>query len=393
MKFLSPWSGRGRRPSPGFTLLEIVIATGLGVVVLGLVAQAYFAANKARALTVGGSMLKVAGSHAISEMYKNLHQSRHLFGRGYTADTFLQRLPILPYYDGPGKLSPGIEPDELRLADIRLKGSFWIQDEAGTANPDFDPEAAGNTLFFATTEPKATVQEPPGEDMQRDVFGSHTIQFAAMRLHLYLLTHRALPRGQRVRVPDPWVYQLMHFRSKPYLDAREVVDWMRQIKSTGGTGADAFIDGRLAALATEYPGALALDANDARNAIFEVAAAPDHLGLAPDTDDPIEEGHYRTPLSGVQNQDFGIPMVAFNTTGASPDPTQPGARPGVPVARLDVPAYARDDARHPYGLEVMIGGPPDRRQVLVRLSLAARTTPGNVMVGETFQQVVQVADF
>lgn len=383
MKSQSPWSAR---PRAGFTLLEIVIATGLGVLVLGIVAQAYMAANKAKAMTVGGSILKVAGAQAISEIYKNLHQSRHLFGRGHTADTYLERLPIVPYYDGPGKLSPGIVPDDLRLADIRLKGSFWVKDAAGTANPDFDPDAVGNALFFATTEPKATVADPPGEDMQRDVFGTHSMQFATLRLHLYFLAQRPLPRGQRVRVPDEFVYQLMHFRSEPYLDARELVDWLRQLKSGGGAGVDGFIDGRLAELATQHPGAIALDAVEAGAATYELAAASDHLGLVPDPTDPIETAHYRSPLSIAMNQSFGIPMVAFNTTGASP-------RPPVPVDRLDVPAYARDGDRHPYGFEVLIGGPPDRRQVLVRLSLAARTSPGNVMVGETFQQVVQVADF
>lgn len=381
MKSPSPSPARG-----GFTLLEIVIATGLGVLVLGLVAQAYFAANKAKAMTVGGSMLKVAGAQAVSEIYKNLHQSRHLFGRGHAADTFIERLPIVPYYDGPNKLSPGIAPDELRLADIRLKGSFWVKDAAGTANPDFDPDAVGNALFFATTEPKATAEDPPGEDMQRDVFGTHAMQFAAMRLHLYFLAQRALPHGQRVRVPDTFVYQLMHFRSAPYLDAREVTDWARQLMAGGGSAAPAYIDARLAQLATSHAGAIALDAADAGAAMFELAARADHLGLEPDARDPIETGHFRTPLNVAMNQSFGIPMVAFNTTGASP-------RPPVPVDRLDVPAYARDDDRRPYGLEILIGGPPDKRQVLVRLALAARTSPGNVMVGETFQQVVQVADF
>ncbi len=386
MKSPSPLSADRTPGKKGFTLLEIVIATGIGVVVLGIVAQAYMAANKAKAMTVGGSILKVAGAQAISEIYKNLHQSRHLFGRGHTADTFIERLPIVPYYDGPGKLSPGIEREEMRLADIRLKGSFWIKDASGTANPDFDPDAVGNALFFATTEPKTPIADPPGRDLQRDVFGTHTIQFAALRLHLYFLAHRALPHGQRVRVPDEFVYQLMHFRSQPYLDAREVIDWLRQLKAAGGPGADAFIDERLAELATKHPGAIALDANEAGAAVYELAAGPDHLGLAPDPTDPIEEGQFRTPLSVAMNQNFGIPMVAFNTTGASP-------RPPVPVDRLDVPAYARDDDRHPFGLEVLIGGPPDKRQVLVRLSLAARTSPGNVMVGETFQQIVQVADF
>ena len=42
---------------------------------------------------------------------------------------------------------------------------------------------------------------------------------------------------------------------------------------------------------------------------------------------------------------------------------------------------------------MLIAGPPDARQVLVRLALAAKTFPGRMMIGEAFQQVVQVYDF
>jgi hypothetical protein len=89
---------------------------------------------------------------------------------------------------------------------------------------------------------------------------------------------------------------------------------------------------------------------------------------------------------------FGEPMVAFNTSDA------PGAPliKGVTVPNLmspGVPAYANNPSRLPFGFETMVAGPPDSRQVLVRLALAAVTMPGKVKVGEVFQQVVQVYDY
>ncbi|MDB5096989.1 MAG: hypothetical protein JWM80_1410 [Cyanobacteria bacterium RYN_339] len=359
----------------GFTLLEVLIAGTLGLVVVGFALEAYFAAHKAKAFAVGSGLLKAAGQASVDGIYKGLHQSKHLYVRGDAADTLMARMPMHPFYEDAGALSPGPQREELRLPDLKLTGSFQAGD------PNFDPDAPGNALFFARSEPNATVSA----DGLKAALGSRDLALPTYTLDFYYLCRRALPAGQAVRGKDPYVYGLMHFRSKPYLDYHELVDLERSLKRQGGD-ADATIDLVLGELRSGYAGAIALDAPDGGRALYDLAATRDHQDLEENGGARVAMGSFRTPLAFAMHQDFGEPMVAFNTTADDP------AR-AFPAASLDVPAYAPDKTPFPYGLETLVSGPPDARQVLVRLSLAAQTRPGRAVIGSTFQQVVQVYDF
>jgi prepilin-type N-terminal cleavage/methylation domain-containing protein len=361
--------------SPGFTLLEILVAAAIGLVVVGFALEAYFAAQKAKAVAVGGSLLKAAGQATLDDIYKGVHQSKHLYVRGDAADTLLARLPMHPFYEDAGALSPGPTKEELRLPDLKLTGSFQATD------PNFDPDAAGNALFFARSEPNATAD---AAGLQA-ALGTSRLALPAYTLDFYCLVRRPLPPGQFVRGTDRYTYGLMHYRSKPYLDYHELVDFQRSLKRQAAD-ADGTIDEVLAQLKAGYAGAIALDVADGNHAIFDLAATHDHLDLYENATARIATGSYRTPLAFAMNQAFGEPMVAFNTTAEDPSHA-------LPVAGLDVPAFAPDKTTFPYGLETMVAGPPDARQVLVRLALAAKTQPGRTMVASSHQQIVQAYDF
>jgi hypothetical protein len=215
--------------------------------------------------------------------------------------------------------------------------------------------------------------------------GSKDLALPAYTLDFYYLCRRPLPAGQLIRGKDPYTYGMMHFRSKPYLDYHELVDLQRTLKRQD-PDADATIDLVLGELRSGYAGAIALDVPDAGHALYDLAATRDHQDLEENPGARVAMGTFRTPLAFAMHQDFGEPMVAFNTTADDP------AR-AVPAAGLDVPAYAPDKTVFPYGFEALVVGPPDARQVLVRLALAARTRPGRTMIGTTIQQIVLVYDF
>jgi hypothetical protein len=308
-------------------------------------------------------------------MYKGLHQSKHLYVRGDAADTLMARLPIRPFYLDAGALTPGPQPEELRLPDLKLTGAFQASD------PNFDPDAPGNALFFARSEPNATA----ADDGLKTALGSRELALPAYTLDFYFMCRRPLPKGQFIRGRDPYTYGLMHFRSRPYLDYHELVDLERLLKRQAAD-ADDTIDNVLSQLRGAYAGAIALDVPDGNHAIFDLAATRDHQDLYENPMARIAKGTFRTPLAFAMNQDFGEPMVAFNTTAEDPSHA-------LAVAGLDVPAFAPDKTTFPYGMEALVAGPPDARQVLVRLALAAQTHPGRILIGSTHQQVVQVYDF
>lgn len=131
------------------------------------------------------------------------------------------------------------------------------------------------------------------------------------------------------------------------------------------------------------------------SALFHLAAQSGHLDLTSDNISLFDTNRYGSALAFDMRNSFGEPMVSYNTY-AYPAPP---AAPTLPAFTIDsiaypgVPAYATQNTAVPFGFEDMIAGPPSGRQVLIRLTVAAVTIPGNVRVGEAFQQVVQVYDY
>ncbi len=387
---------RARRA--GFTLLELMISVGVGLIVMGAVVQAYFGANKAQATAVGGGILKVSGQKALNDIYRLLHQNRHLFSRNDVTPTFLGRLPIRPY-DTAG-LSPGLpSPDpyvDLRLPLAKEDGSFLRVNDTGTVPPGWDANAVGNSLFFATVEPKVSLNESGAAPIHNTLFGGSTYLLQTLKLHFYYLARRDLAvTANAVRSNERFVYNLMHWESEPYVDYSDLVKWMNMVKDSGNAGGDALIDAKLSSLQTttkplHFAGAIDIGAADARTtasppAIYQLTATGTRRELVSWTG-TLKTKRFGSAVDFSMKSAFGEPMVAFNT-GPSAAPTS------VPVNGLDVPAYADDNTAYPMGFEVMVAGPPELRRVLLRLSLAARTMPGKVMIGQSFQQVVQIYEY
>jgi hypothetical protein len=176
----------------------------------------------------------------------------------------------------------------------------------------------------------------------------------------------------------------MHFTSKPYLDYGEIRRMLRGFKSKATPAS--FINTKFTNLSTSFAGAVDFSVNNADPAsgmhfLRKLQVKANGLELVEETG-RLKLYNFQKAVKLDLKGGFGETMVAFNTTPV------PGR--GLPVQGLDVPAYARDDAQIPYGFEVMAGGQPGNRQVLVRLALAAITYPGFHLVGQQFQQVMQI---
>ena len=380
----------------GFTLLEVLVATGIGVVVVGITMTAYFGAQKAQAISVGSGLLKVSAQKTLNQLYTQLHANRHVFDRNDVTETFLARLPIRPF-DAAG-LSPGLpSPDpfvDLRLPQARDDGSFLQQLIDGSPGPGFDAGSVGNCLLFATVEPQVALAEAAPAPVQSPTFGGDTYLLAATRLHFYFLVRRDMGvRFTPVRPGQRYVYQLMYWQSEPYLDYRDVVKWMTAIKDENPAGADAFIDEKLDALKDptrplHFAGALDVGGADAGlsaspGVLFDLTAVSGKRDLVRNTTARFATARFLSAVDFSMKAAFGEPMIAFNTTGAG----------GVQVPGLDVPAFASDSTTWPMGFEVMVAGPPELRKVLTRLSLAARPRASRNLIGQTHQQVVQIFEY
>ncbi|MFP5501588.1 MAG: PilW family protein, partial [Candidatus Sericytochromatia bacterium] len=369
-----------------FTLLEMLIALTIGSVVLGLIANAYLGANKAQSMTVANGLMKSSGQSALNTIYGDLHQASVFFDRGVIADSFLSRLPIAGYDTSAGALSPGVDQTDVLLPLLTEKASFWEADATGTINPDFSPGAVGNALFFATAEAKA-IMAPE--------FGQGEYHLTPYRLHFYFLARRAMAvNAHPIRPGTTFTYHLMHWESQPYLDYHEVLNFLGRYKDGGVSNADLTTKlDRLRPAVGPFAGAINLSAVDASlggsSGVLYDLVLDDAGGrsLRLNTTARFATGRFHSAERYAMRESFGQTMVAFNTKPSSPAPSVP---PAVPVAGLDVPAFASVTDGTPYGLEVMVGGEQSHRQVLLRLALAARTMPGHVMVGQTFQQVVQI---
>lgn len=399
MKSMSRLTRRG-----GFTLLEIGIAAALGMVVSGMVLAAYMGANRAQAITAGSSMLKLSGQATLSNLYSQLNQSRRIFDRGAATNAFLALLPI-DGYSATG-LSPGPTPSEVVLPQVKSGGSFLIALDDGTGvpggqaaatnNPDFDATSVGNALFFLSKDLrvglKDTATGPEATAFNTVDFNIHTYRF-----QYYYLAHRTLPlHAPPVRGTDGYTYQLMRWDSLPYLDKTEVEQWMTALmaaNSSNAAAAHTFLTTKLAAVKAAYAGALDLS-QPAATAFYDLSTT-DYATLPAKLPAPtLTTGHFGTAIKLLMHGSFGEEFVAFNTkppTNATP------VTVAVPLASLkgsndDVPMYAKATDT-PMGFEVMIAGPPSARRVLTRLTLAARTQPGNVMMGEAYQQITQTYDY
>lgn len=384
------------RPRLGFTLIEMLISCGIGMLVMGAVLQAFFGANKAQAIAAGGSVLKSSGQKAVNQLYELLHQNRHVFDRTPITDTWLARLPIDPYDASASRLQPGPDvTNDLRLPLLKDTGTFLTQNAAGTNQATFDASSVGNSLFFATLEPQAKIIQAAPAAIHSAAFGGDTFMCSAMRLHFFYMSRRPLGTAPAVRAGSDYVYYLMHWESDPYLDYADVKKWMARVKANDDGTADALIVAKLNALKdttkpVHYAGALDIGSTNADlatgDAVYSLSAdTTTYLDLVQDNTNRFATKRFGHAVDFSMKASFGTPMVAFNTE-SSPAPS-------VKVPGLDVPAYANDYASKPYGFEVMIAGPPEYRRALVRLSLAARSNPGGVMIGQTFQQVVQLFEY
>lgn len=388
-------SDRARR---GFTLFELMIAMSLGLFVVGAALYAYFGANKAQAVSVGSNMLKICGQASVGDIYMNLNQARVIFDRDAVTPTYLSLLPIQGY---AGTLSPGVVTSEIKLPLAKSAGSFSLQVDDGTgvpggqaaaaANPDFDVSSVGNALFFLAKDRTVSIRDNSASTLQTNAFKTADFMVHAFRFQFYYLAQRALPlNAMRIRPDVGWTYQLMHWDSLPYLDLGELKDWMKGCMDTGDSNADTYIDGKLAALAAQYPGAVDLAASDAAAAFYDLASS-DHVSLtAKPANTPITSGHFSTAMKSQMRTTFGETFVAFNT-----ETDVNNVVPAVTIPSLDqnamrdrVPAYASSNGT-PYGFEVMVAGPPASRKVLVHLTVAARTQPGNTLMAESFQKLAQ----
>lgn len=370
MRFRSNFGAR-----QGFTLLEILIAMAIGGVVLGLVANAYLGANKAQSITVASGLMKASGQMALNQIYEGLHQSHTIFGRNDGADSYMSRLPIFGFDTGAGALRPGVVQTELVLPVVQEKAAFYDENATGAPNADFDPASVGNTLLFATSEPKAILHAE---------FGQPEAHLSAHRLHFYYPARREMPPGAYpVRPGDSYTYQLMHWKSQLYLDYNDVVEWIRRYKDNGATDAEVATKlDRLRMPSGPYAGAINLEAGDGSLAatpgvVFDLTTTGSPTDLDRNAANRFQTDQFRAALKLSMRDSFGETMVAFNTGD-------------VPVRTLQVPAFADDGSDAPYGFEVAVGGSQENRQVLLRLAMAARTQPGNLMVGQTFQQVARI---
>lgn len=401
----SPSRSRTERAAAGFTLLEVLIASAIATVVLGMVINAYVGANKALNATVGGNQLKMAGEKGLEGIYRNLKSAKKIFGRGATADSWLGRTDLEPYKSGG--LTPKVETADLVLPDLMSVAYFG----GPTPTPAPTPALAGsvgNALFFVTTEQAAVVADPsPTPNVMATVFGSRTYRFTAYRLHLYHLARRDLGKFEPIRGTDRYTYSLMHWTSEPYLDYYEVKKWMSRIMTFTPTitpTPNALIDAKLDALSDAstgpYAGVIDLSATDASTASSTGAAmygftplSTARQDLTPDTTKRFKGADYRSALDFAVRDTFAYPMVAFNNGSAtSPPPVK--VTDMAKGESLAVPMYAPSNATQPYGFEVIVGGPASGRQVLLRLALAAKSGAGSRGTsGLSVQQIVQVYEY
>jgi len=271
------------------TLLELLVAMGIGTVVGIMALTAYMGANKAQAITVGSHMLSNGGQRALSDIYKKLNGARRLYDRGAATNKFLANLPIAGYT--AGGLTPGatLAPvTDVLLPRVVSGGSFAIQQVNGagvvTNNAAFDQDSVGNALFFLAKDPRVAIHEPGGSSVQATAFGTADYYVQPYRFHFLFLVRRPLPiNAPAVRPADSWTYQLMHWDSLPYLDRADLEAWMAgMMRANGNSSAtQTYINTKLAALAATFPGAVDFGEDDPDNAMFQLAKASptDYLHL------------------------------------------------------------------------------------------------------------------
>ena len=363
--------------SPGFTLLEMLIASALGVTVMTIAVNAYMSANKAQSATIAGGLIKSIGQASLHELYFRLHQSHTLFDRGAIANSWLTKVPVSGHYAAAGALTPGYAVADLELPLVTPTAAF---------SPP-DPAAVGNALLFAVVEPDAVMREEGGGTELQTAFGSSEVHLTPFRLQFFVLARRPLPvRAPVVRPSTSYTYQLMSWTSQPYLDLQDMTRWITRLKARGVS--NGYIDTKLAKLRSPdatpagtgaFAGIIDLSATTAAASAYQLVANGGYTGFTAESA-PFATYQYRALSKMNMTQSVGELFVAFNTTGT----------PAFRIPPLDVPAYAVDTATKPFGFETLVGGPLDARQVLVRIAYAARTHPGRQFQGQTFQQIVQV---
>jgi hypothetical protein len=380
--------------------MEVLIAMGLGLVVVGAALNAYIGANSAVTRTVGDGRLKHAGERSLDDIYRELKGVRRVFSRGTAASSWLARTDMRPWKaDG---LTPQAETLELVLPDLLASGTFDASN-AGMA------AAAGNALVFVASEPAARITEPvayPPAGPHTTVFGTPTQHFSVYRFHVYHLAKKPLEPSERLvrgsdRATEGYTYRLMHWQSRPYLDHQEVRAWIERLTTHQPAltpEPTSFIQAKLAALSSgspvkaPYAGAVDLAVGDAAigaspAGVYELTLAGSELTASSAR---LAHADYRGAIAFGVQAGFGLPMVAFNNgTAAVPPPV--AARDLSQGGDLVVPRFASADDVRPFGFEVLYGGPQNGRQILLRLAMAMRDAQSRgPLKGLAVQQTVRL---
>lgn len=410
MRSLSP-SSVELKPGgrPGFSLIEVLVAAGISVTVMTIGISAYLGATKVQALAVGGSFLKQSAEQGLNDLYRELKGSRKIFDAAQASE-WVKRTDLKSPWNGAGLLTPEIVADDLVFPTIQPQAQFYIQDMSASQNPNFDRTKMGNALMFVALDQRVIVKDPATPPQpQNDTFGDTQQQLSAFRLHLYFLARRSMAVNGRVRAGSSFTYQLMHWRSKPFLDYNELKQWMTKMKTKSPPltpSPNSFIAAKLLAMRDHasgtgpYAGALNLQAVDAGMAVVAAPAytklevTSSFLDLVPETLRRFEYDRYQAALTFNARNAYAECMVAFNTS-APADASYPAVPlQAVAAQQSNVPGLAPFDTNKPFGFEVAVGGPGSGRQVLLRLALASRPSTGSRnLTGYVFQKVVQVYDY
>ncbi|MFP5503191.1 MAG: PilW family protein [Candidatus Sericytochromatia bacterium] len=391
----SPSSRSTSRASrPGFTLLELLIATALMTLVFAVMMQAFLGARKAQGMTVAIENLKHEGQQAMHHMMLELGQARRLIASQATdpAEVDMGR-DFFEAIDDLKGVSPPLPATLRHFVRIDSNGSFG---KVGNGETEMPYSAFGNALIFVKRETELPIV---GETIKfgstlsdRTLTEQQPYRLYVYRFIAYYLAMRPLPHNAPP-INGDWTsgLTLYRFESQPYHERSEVWGFLKRLPDADER--TRVWNDKLAATTEGEAIAGAWDANepDPNLAFFTYSKDEDEMINQPG----YVRGKQSRPLTQFMSEPYAIGTVAFNAGSKYPNFQVAGNRDGAPS--FVGPAFALDpDAASPtqvpYGFEVGVIGANSGRQVLLRLALAARITAGNHLYGHTHQQIVQVFD-
>jgi hypothetical protein len=382
------------RRRPGFSLLEVTIATGILMTIMMVVVNSFVGTRKAQGAAVTASLLKSGGQRATSNLYRELLQSRKLIAS--LAGTTGKDLPSQYYslMEIP-QLPEPLADTERVFPQINTKGAFGV---TGKGQGTLDPDTVGNALMFVEPADPMVLADDDVYVREGNSGASHEMakipyKLPTYRFVLYHMVKVELPASAPNLDSDRhYTLQLMRWESKPFLEKNDLnllinrytFPTLASLSSTTAQWND------LANRPPKIAGIWDSSATTGATAIVlypQVTVSlgpPIAIGLGAWAVDP-------SPAIAMSRQSWAITtnlagyaqaMLSFNTRG----------NPNFQVNGLDVPAYASAPTVVPYGFETAIAGPIGARSVLVRLALAARLNAGNTLFGMEHQEVVKVFD-